>query len=233
VAVLSGAGISAASGIPTFRGEGGLWKQHRAEDLATPEAFARDPGTVWEWYGWRRDLVRQAQPNAAHLALARLSARVARLDIVTQNVDGLHERAGLPGGEIIRLHGSLFSIRCTVCGAEREDHDPGPAPGEIPHCRCGGRERPGVVWFGENLASGDLERAGTIVSEADVFLVIGTSAVVYPAAGFLPVASRSGALVCEFNLEPTRAAHDVACTVPGACEETLPALLAALEARDG
>lgn len=233
MAVLSGAGISAASGIPTFRGDGGLWKNFRAEELATPQAFAHDPALVWEWYGWRRDLVREAQPNAAHHALAELSTRVARLDIVTQNVDGLHERAGLPNGEIVRLHGSLFVLRCTVCGAEREDHEPGPGPGEIPHCRCGGRERPGVVWFGENLAHEDLERAGTIARAAEVFLVVGTSAVVYPAAGFLPVASRSGALVCEFNLEPTDAARDVALTVPGPCEESLPALLAALEARGG
>jgi len=232
VAVLSGAGISAASGIPTFRGEGGLWKNFRAEELATPEAFASDPATVWEWYGWRRDLCREAQPNPAHHALAALSTRVGRLDIVTQNVDGLHERAGLPNGEIVRLHGSLFQMRCTVCGAEREDHQKGPEPGEIPHCRCGGQERPGVVWFGENLAYGDLERAGTIASEAEVFLVVGTSAVVYPAAGFLPVASRSGALVCEFNLEASEAARGVAATVPGPCEETLPALLEALEASD-
>lgn len=230
--MLSGAGISAASGIPTFRGEGGLWKNYRAEELATPEAFEQDPETVWEWYGWRRDLVRKAEPNAAHLALAELSTRVGRLDIVTQNVDGLHERAGLPNGEIVRLHGSLFRFRCTVCGAERDDHEPGPKAGEIPHCRCGGRERPGVVWFGENLAYQDVERAGTIASQAEVFLVIGTSAVVYPAAGFLPVASRSGALVCEFNLEPTDAARGVACLVPGPCEETLPALLTSLEARD-
>ncbi len=233
MAVLSGAGISAASGIPTFRGEGGLWKNHRAEELATPEAFDRDPALVWEWYGWRRDLVREAEPNPAHHALAELSARVTRLDIITQNVDGLHERAGLPNGEIVRLHGSLFLLRCTVCGAEREDHEPGPAPGEIPHCRCGGRERPGVVWFGENLAYEDMERAGTIAREAEVFLVVGTSAVVYPAAGFLPVASHSGALVCEFNLETSEAAQGVAITVPGPCEDTLPALLIALGASDG
>jgi NAD-dependent deacetylase len=228
VAVLTGAGVSAASGIATFRGAHGLWKRHRVEDLATPEAFARQPDVVWGWYAWRRDQVRAASPNPAHRALAALADRVARLDIITQNVDGLHERCGLaPPGRIIRLHGSLWTLRCTVCGAEREDHGPGPASGDLPRCACGGLERPGVVWFGEVLAMGDLQRAGVAASRAGIFLVVGTSALVYPAAGFIDLAARSGALVAEFNLEPT--GHPgVAVRVAGPCEETLPRLVQAL-----
>mgnify|MGYP005620230051 CR=1 FL=1 len=215
VAALTGAGVSAASGIATFRGADGLWKKHRVEDLATPEAFARQPDVVWGWYGWRRDRVRAAEPNAAHRALADLATRVARLDIITQNVDGLHERCPLAGpGGIIRLHGSLWILRCSRCGAEREDYEPGPGPGALPRCACGGLERPGVVWFGEVLAMEDLDRAARATREAEVFLVVGTSALVYPAAGFIGMAARSGALVAEFNLEPTDQ-PDVALSVAG------------------
>lgn len=232
VTVLTGAGVSAASGIPTFRGDDGLWRNFRAEDLATPEAFARDPRTVWEWYGWRRDLVRQAEPNPAHHALVDLAHTVEHVEIITQNVDGLHARAGgdLPLHE---LHGSLFLLRCTRCGAERPDHDPGPPPGSMPHCGCGGLQRPGVVWFGEPLDP-DVFAAGVQAARScDVLLVVGTSGTVHPAAGLARVAHEHGAFVADFNLEagPTHDAIDV--VVPGPCEETLVALVHALHPRHG
>lgn len=226
VGVLTGAGISAASGVPTFRGKDGLWKQYRPEELATPQAFARDPATVWEWYGWRRDLIREARPNAAHHALARLARHVRRLAIITQNVDGLHQRAALPDDvEVIELHGSIWTIRCTQCGREREDRSTGPRPPTLPHCDCGALERPGVVWFGEMLPNREIERAHRVASSCDAFLVVGTSSVVHPAAGLSQVALYSRAYVVEFNLEATPASGHVHLAVAGPCEQTLPALV--------
>jgi len=228
VAVMTGAGVSTASGVPTFRGADGLWKNYSATDLATPAAFARDPATVWEWYGWRRDLVHDAAPNPAHRALAQLATHVAQLNIVTQNVDGLHERCGLSNGEIVRLHGSLWVMRCTVCGAEREDHRAGPAPGELPCCSCEGLLRPGVVWFGEQLAMEDVRRAEQIVLTSEVLLVVGTSSQVFPAAGLIRQATASGAYVAEFNLERTACSNEVDASIFAPCEESLPALVEAL-----
>jgi len=199
IAALTGAGVSAESGIPTFRGAGGLWRTHRAEDLATPEAFARDPRLVWEWYDWRRGVVAAARPNAAHEALVRLEGGGRPFTLVTQNVDGLHERAG--SRNVIRLHGSLWTVRCTRCGAEREDRR-APLPELPPRCACGGLERPGVVWFGEALPEGALERAAAAAAACDVLLVVGTSAVVYPAAGLVPHARAAGATVIEINPDP-------------------------------
>jgi NAD-dependent protein deacetylase/lipoamidase len=179
IVVFTGAGVSADSGIPTFRGAGGLWRNFRAEDLATPEAFARDPAMVWEWYEWRRGLVRDAQPNAAHRAIARLEGAL----VVTQNVDALHARAG--SRDVIELHGSLFRVRCTREGTTRDAGEPF---AEIPpRCECGALLRPDVVWFGEMLSAAALERASREIEEADLLLVIGTSGVVYPAAGLVSI----------------------------------------------
>ncbi|HEV7919344.1 MAG TPA: NAD-dependent deacylase [Thermoanaerobaculia bacterium] len=175
VVVFTGAGVSAESGIPTFRGAGGLWREFRAEDLATPEAFARDPRLVWEWYEWRRGLIREAKPNAAHEAIARLSEAV----VVTQNVDGLHARAG--SSDVIELHGNIFRVRCVHEGDVREAY----APLESIHCTCGALLRPDVVWFGEMLPEEAFARAAEAIREADLLLVIGTSGVVYPAAGLV------------------------------------------------
>lgn len=200
VAVLTGAGISAESGVPTFRGASGLWRTHRAEDLATPGAFARDPRLVWEWYDWRRGLVAAAAPNAGHRALVALERRVPSFTLVTQNVDGLHARAG--SRHLIHLHGSLWTLRCVQCGAEREDRTT-PLPALPPRCACGGLERPGVVWFGERLPAGALERAAAAVAAADVVLVVGTSAVVWPAAGLVPLALDRGVAVIEVNVDAT------------------------------
>ena len=222
VAVLTGAGVSAESGIPTFRGAGGLWKNYKPADLATPEAFARDPRLVWEWYNWRRELIAKAAPNAAHLALAQLEIRKPRFTLITQNVDGLHDRAG--SRRILKLHGDIWRMRCTVCGANWPDRR-APLPSIPPHCHCGGLARPAVVWFGEPLPDGMMNEAEHAAASAEVFLVIGTSAVVYPAAGLIPHASQSGAKVIEINLDPTPFSAMVDCALQGAAGELLPKLL--------
>jgi NAD-dependent deacetylase len=212
VTVVTGAGVSAASGIPTFRGAGGLWRDFRPEELATPEAFARDPETVWEWYAWRRELVARAKPNRAHEVLAAWSRRFPKFALVTQNVDGLHERAGTEG--VLRFHGSLWEVGCWSGCAEmpRRWRDARvPFPEMPPRCRCGGLLRPGVVWFGEPIDPGVHARAVAAL-DCDVCLVVGTSAVVYPAAGLAAEARRRGAFTAEVNPEPTEAsaAMDVA-----------------------
>jgi NAD-dependent deacetylase len=222
VAVLTGAGVSAESGIPTFRGAGGLWKNYKPEDLATPEAFARDPRLVWEWYNWRRELIAKAAPNAAHLALAQLEIRKPRFTLITQNVDGFDDRAG--SRRILKLHGDIWRMRCTVCGANWPDRR-APLPSIPPHCHCGGLARPAVVWFGEPLPDGMMNEAEHASASADVFLVIGTSAVVYPAAGLVPHASQSGAKMIEINLDPTPFSAMVDCALQAPAAELLPKLL--------
>jgi len=207
VVVLTGAGVSAESGAPTFRGAGGLWKQYKPEDLATPIAFGRDPKLVWEWYGWRRDQLRRCRPNAAHLALARWMLARAGVTLVTQNVDGLHEQAArevAPGAEAaeraypIRLHGSLFHDRCTRCSCRveaREAMDTSSVE-TLPHCpECGGLMRPDVVWFGETLPVRETQRAFEAATDAEACLVIGTTGAVYPAAGVVHAAKEAGAAV--------------------------------------
>jgi len=215
VTVLTGAGVSAASGVPTFRGAGGLWRDYRAEDLATPEAFERDPVLVWEWYGWRRRLVAATRPNAAHDVLARWTARWPTCTVITQNVDDLHVRVGT--ARLVRLHGSLWELSCWQrCGApawrdERVPIDPMP-----PRCpACGGLARPGVVWFGEALPAGEVEKAVEACA-CDVFLSVGTSSVVYPAAGLVQQARSQGAFTIEINPEvtPVTASVDLALAEP-------------------
>src|SRR5574342_704349 len=187
VLALTGAGISAESGVPTFRGHEGLWRQFRPEDLATPQAFARDPRLVWEWYAWRRERIGDVRPNAGHEALARLEARVPEFLLATQNVDGLHASAG--SRRLIELHGSIWQLRCVGCGLSREERG---VLGELPpRCACGALLRPGVVWFGENLPEDGLLKAFEAARAADVVLVVGTSSLVYPAAA-LPQAGLAG-----------------------------------------
>jgi NAD-dependent deacetylase len=203
VAVLTGAGVSAESGLPTFRDPlTGLWARYRPEELATPEAFLRDPALVWSWYGHRRAAARAAHPNPAHLAIARLALLVPRLTLITQNVDGLHRRAG--STEPIELHGSLFRSRCTRDGSVHEERvDPALAERRLPTCPdCGGLLRPGVVWFGETLPEAALESARTAVTECDVLLSVGTSHQVFPAAAFPALAVAAGATVAVINPDP-------------------------------
>ena len=222
VAVLTGAGISAESGVPTFRGPGGLWRQYRPEELATPEAFRRDPRLVWEWYDWRRQRIAQARPNAGHEALVRLERSKPRFWLITQNVDGLHERAG--SRRVIKLHGDIWLVRCVACGREQRDERV-PLPELPPRCACGGLLRPGVVWFGEALRPGAWEAAEQAVREAEVLLVVGTSAVVYPAAGLIPLAQACGARVIEVNPEETPMSARLDCSLRGPAGVILPALI--------
>jgi len=223
VVVLTGAGISAESGVPTFRGQGGLWKKFRAEDLATPEAFARDPRLVWEWYDSRRAALAQVAPNAGHRALAELEARKPRFTLVTQNVDGLHDRAG--SRNVLKLHGDIWTLRCLRCGRERRDERT-PLPELPPSCECGGMLRPGVVWFGEPLPVEAWERAQKATREAEVLLVVGTSATVYPAAGLIPLDTSAGARVIECNVEETPFSSGLDRSLRGRAGELLPQLIA-------
>lgn len=202
VVVLTGAGVSAESGVPTFRGADGLWRTYRAEDLATPHAFASDPQLVWEWYQWRRELVAACRPNPAHEFIARLE-REHRGDflLVTQNVDGLHRLAG--SEQLVEVHGNLWEVRCTSCGRSREDRTV-PFPELPPRCdECRGLLRPGVVWFGEALPEAALARAFASAERCEVMLVVGTSAVVYPVAYLPQLAKRAGAYVIEVNPDET------------------------------
>ena len=215
VVVFTGAGVSAESGVPTFRGAGGLWKTFRPEDLASPIAFGRDPLMVWEWYGWRREMVGRCRPNAAHLALARWMLSRAGVTLVSQNVDDLHERAAreVAGGvEVarraapVRLHGSLFHDHCTRCtyGAEARSAADATSIAALPHCpECGGLLRPDVVWFGEMLPSQAVEAAFTAAGAAEACLVIGTTGAVYPAAGVVHTARAAGAAVVVVDPGPT------------------------------
>lgn len=221
IAVLTGAGVSAESGIPTFRSDGGFWQNRRFEDLATPEGFARDPGFVWQWYEERRRGIAAARPNAGHYALVQLEERADEFTLITQNVDGLHDVAG--SKNIVKLHGDIWVVRCLACGRERvERAELNDLP---PRCGCGGMLRPGVVWFGEMLSEGAMERASEAVRNAGVFIVAGTSAQVYPAAGLIPLAIDNGATVIEINPEATDFSRDVTFALRGTSAEILPQLL--------
>jgi NAD-dependent deacetylase len=225
VVALTGAGVSAESGVPTFRGAEGLWRKFRAEELATAQAFARDPVLVWEWYDWRRQKVAACAPNDGHRALAEMGRRSFAFDLVTQNVDGLHRLAG--SDPVLELHGSLWNLRCTGCSGNREDRR-APLPSIPPRCECGGLERPGVVWFGEALPSDVLAHAFEAASRADVFLVVGTSALVHPAASLPEVAGEQGALVVEINPELTPLSGLVDLRLAGPSAVLLPRIVEAL-----
>ncbi len=226
VFVLTGSGISAESGLPTFRGVGGLWRTHRVEELASPEGFAADPVLVWTWYNERKAAHRSAQPNAGHAALATLEERISDFTLATQNVDSLHLRAG--SRNVLELHGSLRETRCTRCEARRTLPDDGLPLGEIEH-GCGGRFRPDIVWFGEPLPQAAWRAAEGAAARADAILVVGTSAVVYPAAALATHYNRR-AFVAEINPEATAISDRVNCALRGTAAELLPRLVGRLQA---
>ena len=199
IVALTGAGISAESGVPTFRGQDGLWRNYSATDLATPEAFASDPRLIWDWYQWRRELIAKTTFNAGHSALVRLEAGAADFLLITQNVDGLHKSAGSKA--LIEIHGNIWTTRCTGCGEIREDRRLD--MGLPPRCRCGGLLRPDVIWFGEALDAAAMSKAQAACARCDLMLVVGTSAVVQPVASFPLLAKQNGAKVMEVNLERT------------------------------
>jgi NAD-dependent deacetylase len=219
ITVLTGAGISAESGVPTFRGPGGLWREFRPEELATWDAFRRDPKLVWEWYQWRRAMIRSVEPNAGHRALVQLERRTPDFTLVTQNVDDLHERAG--SRRLLHLHGDILVNRCVGCGRETRD-EVAEAP---PRCRCGALFRPGVVWFGEPLDPEVWDAAKRASRRASVLLVAGTSAQVHPAAALIPLARSCGAKVIEVNTEETVVSSGVDVSLRGSSGQVLPELM--------
>jgi NAD-dependent deacetylase len=229
VVALTGSGISAESGVPTFRdAQTGLWARFSPEELATPEAFARDPAFVWSWYKWRRDLVERAQPNPGHFALAELASRARRFTLVTQNVDGLHQRAG--SRDVIEFHGNILRDRCSRGCSQNEARNARSEGGndDLPRCACGALLRPDVVWFGEMIPPAALDAAGAATRDCDVFLSIGTSSLVFPAAGFAQAAQESGATLVEVNPAETPLSRLADFTVRAPAGVALPQLAAAL-----
>ncbi|MFO1394739.1 MAG: NAD-dependent deacylase [Steroidobacteraceae bacterium] len=227
VCVLTGAGISAESGIPTFRDAmTGLWSRFRPEELATPEAFERDPEFVWRWYEERRRRVAAAEPNPGHLALAELERLVPALTLVTQNVDGLHQRAG--SRDVHEYHGSLMRDRCTVEGTVAHR---AAATSGVPRCaRCGGLLRPDVVWFGETIPEAPMRAAREAAATCEVFVSVGTSSVVYPAAGLADVARAAGSTIVEVNPDLTALSDAADIRLAGAAGSMLPRVVALLAA---
>lgn len=226
VMVLTGAGISAESGIPTFRGPNGLWRNYSPEQLATREAFERDPRLVWEWYDWRRGIIRKASPNRGHLALAELERRKKEgggsFTLVTQNVDGLHDRAG--SQNILKLHGDIWMTRCVGCDRVEKNEEV-PLSELPPRCECGALLRPAVVWFGEPLPRETWKQASDAALNSKVFLVVGTSALVYPAASLAEMARQKGARVAILNPEPTLLDRLAEWILRGTSGDLLPRLL--------
>lgn len=226
VMAFTGAGVSAESGVATFRGAGGLWEGQPVERVATPEAFRCDPLRVWRFYEARRVQASTVSPNPAHVTLARWQERFPAFCLATQNVDGLHEAAGSRG--VLELHGGLWRVRCTACGRRREERTV-PLPELPPRCPgCGAMERPGIVWFGEVLPADVLSGAADAAGRAEVFVVVGTSAVVYPAAGLVEIAASAGASVIEVNPEASALAHLADIVLRGPAGELLPRVDAAL-----
>ena len=229
-AALTGAGVSAESGIPTFRDPDGLWEKFDPQELANVEAFLKNPELVQSWYAHRRSLAHEKEPNSGHRALAALEELVPSFTVVTQNVDNLHQRAG--SRSVIELHGNITHSYCMDCGQTADEDDLVVlAEGEVATCpTCGGLIRPDVVWFGEMLPEGAMEAAHVAAAQADVFLSIGTSAVVYPAADLPLTAKEHGAYVAEINLEPSAISDAASEVITGKAGELLPRLVAAVRA---
>ncbi|NCF72243.1 MAG: NAD-dependent protein deacylase [Gammaproteobacteria bacterium] len=225
VCILTGAGVSAESGVPTFRdAQEGLWANYDAQALATPEAFLADPALVWRWYRWRRDLVSEAMPNPGHYSIAKLAGLLPRVTLITQNVDSLHQRAGSTG--VIEFHGNLFDDRCASCDTPTTADD----TVDIPVCPdCGGNLRPGVVWFGEGIPEAALRNSSAAAVSCDVFLSVGTSSTVYPAAGLADLARDNAATIVEINPNPTMHAGSFDFVIAGKSGVVFPELIELLD----
>lgn len=226
VVVLTGAGVSQESGLRTFRdAQAGLWSQYKPEDLASPEAFTRDPKLVWDWYAWRREAIKGVRPNPGHYALVEMEKLVPEFTLITQNVDGLHRFAG--SQNVLELHGNIQKVRCSQCGIFTETWVDD--PDSVPTCsKCGGLLRPDVVWFGEPLPRGELEAAVKASRACQVFFSIGTSGVVQPAASLAHAARNNGSVVVEINAEPTPLTPKVDFAFHGKSGELLPDLVKAV-----
>lgn len=222
ITIISGSGISAESGIPTFRGKDGLWKSYRAEDLASPRAFAKNPKLVWEWYNWRREIIREKKPNHAHKSCVKLENMIKpNFTIITQNVDGLHKEAG--SDNVLEIHGNIWYTRCTNCGDIKENKG---VLSNSPKCDlCGGLLRPNVVWFGEALDDIILHKAFEALFASDIVIIVGTSGLVYPAAQFAGTAKENGAFVVEINLEETPNSDIVDVSIRGKAGDILPQII--------
>ena len=220
VGVLTGAGISAESGVPTFRGDEGLWKKFRPEELANFDAFMRNPKLVWEWYNYRKKIISEVKPNAAHYTLARMEQMYENFHLITQNVDNLHIRAG--SNKIFELHGNIMRNRCVDCNKIIDEIRFTGV--ELPRCECGGLVRPDVVWFGEMLPQQVLMNSFTVATQSDVFFSIGTSAVIQPAASLPLEAKNAGAYVVEINIEPTVISNLIDESILGKAAEIMPKL---------
>jgi len=242
---MTGAGVSAESGVPTFRGAGGYWRKYQATDLATTEAFERDPSLVWEFYHYRRDFMGKCSPNPAHYAIAaletKLKAQGKEFLLLTQNIDRLHHAAG--SKNLLEIHGSLWVLRCTVCekvtenrtqplcpalkdrGSPEENTTLPPIPtADLPSCSCGGLLRPHVVWFGEHLDTEIMAKSHAAINACDLFIVVGTSAIVYPAAAWAPMAASRGVPTIEINLEKTANTDRLMISFQAKAGELLPTL---------
>ncbi|GAB4288015.1 MAG: NAD-dependent protein deacetylase [Ignavibacteriaceae bacterium] len=221
IVFFSGAGISAESGIPTFRGEDGIWKKLKPEELANFDAFLRNPDMVWEWYQHRKKITRESRPNAGHLAIAEFEKYFPQVSVITQNIDNLHRRAG--SKTVYELHGNIERNYCIKC--HKFYNELPEFTGKVPKCNCGGLIRPDVVWFGEFLPQDQFSKAEAAASSCDMFFIVGTSAVVYPAAGLIYTARRYGAYLVEINIEETDISSIVDFSIPGKAGTVLPYIL--------
>jgi NAD-dependent deacetylase len=231
VCVLTGAGISAESGVPTFRGTDGLWAQFKPEELANFDAFIRNPQLVWEWYNYRKRIIDSVVPNPGHLALARMEQVVDDFTLVTQNVDNLHRRAG--NNRVLELHGNIVRSYCVDCG-RKDDHPKLDGNDKVPRCRtCGGLIRPDVVWFGELLPQDIFEEAEEASRRCRLFLSVGTSGIVYPAASLPMMAKQAGAFMVEINVERTEQSTLFDEVILGKAGDVLPSIVQSMEVNKG
>lgn len=223
VVAFTGAGMSAESGVPTFRGDDGLWKKFKPEELANFNAFIRNPDLVWEWYKYRKELIASIKPNPGHYALAEMETMFEKWAVITQNIDNLHRRAG--SKNVYELHGNIERNYCIACGRFYSNEEI-MQQNKAPRCtQCGGLIRPDVVWFGELLPADEWGKSEKAARWSDVFFTIGTSSIVYPAAGLPEIAKRSGSYVVEINVEPTEFSHKADEVILGKSGEVLPELV--------